>query len=268
MKQKTSLWSGVSVLSVVVLATTAVVRGGLQIWLFAGAFAVWSVWASVKFLIPCLKAYKYRFAIKKQRKKKKAQLPKKEFDVPDCSDPVGVVLLRHVNFRISAYLQSAYPDATWQWLEEFPEKIVAKGGTGRIQLYGVPDFDYADVSFDQKADIRCSLLKIVPMAQIQKPSGETKTIPQQQTPVDPQVWYEKQGRSVLESMIADLNSRGHHSLTIRENGEIAIMQADSEITKPAFENVPEKTYWPRLAKVFEREGLAAEITSTGIALSW
>ena len=46
------------------------------------------------------------------------------------------------------------------------------------------------------------------------------------------------------------------------------MQADSEITKPAFENVPEKTYWPRLAKVFEREGLAAEITSTGIALSW
>ena len=51
-----------------------------------------------------------------------------------------------MNFRISAYLQSAYPEATWQWLEEFPEKIAAKGGTGRIRLYGVPDFDYADVT--------------------------------------------------------------------------------------------------------------------------
>ena len=177
-------------------------------------------------------------------------------------------MLRHVNFRISAYLQSAYPEATWQGLEEFPEKIVAKGGTGRIQLYGVPDFNYADVSFDQKADISCSLLKIVPMAEVQQASGEKKTIPQQQTPVDPQIWYEKQGRSVLESLIADLHSRGHHSLTIRENGEIAIQQADSEITRPAFENVPEKTYWPRLVKVFEREGMAADITENGVVLSW
>ena len=153
-------------------------------------------------------------------------------------------------------------------MEEFPEKIVAKGGTGRIQLYGVPDFNYADVSFDQKADISCSLLKIVPMAEVQQASGEKKTIPQQQTPVDPQIWYEKQGRSVLESLIADLHSRGHHSLTIRENGEIAIQQADSEITRPAFENVPEKTYWPRLVKVFECEGMAADITENGVVLSW
>lgn len=75
------------------------------------------------------------------------------------------------------------------------------------------------------------MLKIVPMAEVQQASGEKKTIPQQQTPVDPQIWYEKQGRSVLESLIADLHSRGHHSLTIRENGEIAIQQADSEITR-------------------------------------
>ena len=73
---------------------------------------------------------------------------------------------------------------------------------------------------------------------------------------------------VLESLIADLHSRGHHSLTIRENGEIAIQQADSEITRPAFENVPEKTYWPRLVKVFEREGMAADITENGMVLSW
>lgn len=268
MNKKTSLWSGVSVLIVAVLAVMAFIRGDAQIWLLSAAFAAWSIWAAVKFLFPYLKAQKYRYEAKKLRKKSKQQSPKKALSIPDISDPVGLVLLRHVNFRISAYLQSAYPEATWQWLEEFPEKIIAKGGTGRIQLHGVPDFNYADVSFDQKADISCSLLKIVPMAEVQQNSGEKKTIPQQQTPVDPQVWYEKQGRSVLESLIADLHSRGHHSLTIRENGEIAIQQTDSEITRSAFENVPEKTYWPRLVKVFEREGMAADITESGMVLSW
>lgn len=268
MKQKTSLWTGVSVLIVAVLAVMAFVRGDLQIWLLAVVFVAWGIWAGIFFLAPYLKAQMYRHKARALRKQNEKQSPKKERAVPDLSDPIGLVLLRHVNFRISAYLQSAYPDATWQWMEEFPEKIVARGGKGKIQLYGVPDFNYAEVSFNQAADISCSLLKIVPMAEIQKPSGEKKVIPQQQTPVDPQVWYEKQGRAVLENMIADLNSRGHHSLTIRENGEVAVKQADSEISKPAFESIPEKTYWPRLVKVFEREGVAANITEKGLVLSW
>lgn len=140
MNKKTSLWSGVSVLIVAVLAVMAFIRGDAQIWLLSAAFAAWSIWAAVKFLFPYLKAQKYRYEAKKLRKKSKQQSPKKALSIPDISDPVGLVLLRHVNFRISAYLQSAYPEATWQWLEEFPEKIIAKGGTGRIQLHGSTGF--------------------------------------------------------------------------------------------------------------------------------
>lgn len=92
--------------------------------------------------------------------------------------------------------------------------------------------------------------------------------PKQQNPIDPQVWYEVQGRKVLESLITDLHSRGYNSLTIRENGDIAIQQADSEKVHTAFESVPEKTYWTRLCKVFEREGMAANITDGGILLTW
>ena len=95
-----------------------------------------------------------------------------------------------------------------------------------------------------------------------------KAQPQNEVPVDPQIWYEKQGRTVLENLIADLNSRGHNSLTIKENGEIAIQRADQEVKQAALENVPEKTYWTRLAKVFESEGLAAQITENGMVLSW
>ncbi len=266
MNKETSLWTGISVLIVAVLAIMAFIRGDLQIWLFCAAFGMWAIYAITKFLMPYLKAQKYRYEAKKLRKKSNKQAQKKIFDVPDVSDPISLVLLRHVNFRISAYLQSAYPEATWQWLEEFPEKIVAKGGTGRIQLYGVPDFNYADVSFDQNADISCSLLKIVPMVEARQVDENIKF--PKQTPVDPQIWYEKQGRDILENLINDLHSRGYHSLTIRENGEIAIQQADSEITRPAFENVPEKVYWPRLVKVFEREGMTADITENGMILSW
>lgn len=267
MNKKTSLWSGVSVLIVAVLAVIAFIRGNAQIWFLISAFAVFAVWASVKYLIPHLNMLKSRYEMRKLRGKSKER-KQRSIEIPDISDPLDIVLLRHVSFRISAYLQSAYPDATWEWREEFPEKIVAKGGTGRIQLYGVPDYNFADVTFTQNADINCDLLKIVPMTELHKSSDETVPIPQKSNPVDPQVWYEKQGRKVLETLISDLNSRGHHCLTIRENGEIAIKQADSEVTRQAFENVPEKMYWTRLAKVFEREGIAANVTETGIALSW
>lgn len=58
-------------------------------------------------------------------------------------------------------------------------------------------------------------------------------MPKQPDPVDPQVWYEVQGRKVLEALITDLHSRGYNSLTIRENGDIAIQQADSEKVRTA-----------------------------------
>lgn len=279
MRRKKSLWSGVSILIVAVLAITAFIRGNAQVWLLAIAFTLWSVWACLYYLVPYIKEELHRREARRIRKKCEQQDAKRpSFTIPEVSDPINLVLLRHVNYRISAYLQSVYPDATWEWREEFPERIVAKGGTGRIKLFGVEGFNFADVTFDQNAGIDCALVNVVPMAQrttseapVAKTTDtaeETVTAPKQQNPVDPQVWYEVQGRKVLEALITDLHSRGYNSLTIRENGDIAIKQADSEKVRTAFESVPEKTYWARLCKVFEREGMAANITDGGILLTW
>lgn len=279
MRRKKSLWSGVSILIVAVLAITAFIRGNAQVWLLAIAFTLWSVWACLYYLVPYIKEELHRREARRIRKKCEQQDAKRpSFTIPEISDPINLVLLRHVNYRISAYLQSVYPDATWEWREEFPERIVAKGGTGRIKLFGVEGFNFADVTFDQNAGIDCALVNVVPMAQrttseapVAKATDtaeETVTAPKKQNPVDPQVWYEVQGRKVLEALITDLHSRGYNSLTIRENGDIAIKQADSEKVRTAFESVPEKTYWARLCKVFEREGMAANITDGGILLTW
>lgn len=84
MKQKTSLlWSGVSVLIAAVLTVLAFIRGDLQIWLLAGAFAAWGVWAIVYFLVPYLKAQVYRHKARELRKQSEKQPPKKEMAIPE-----------------------------------------------------------------------------------------------------------------------------------------------------------------------------------------
>ncbi len=267
MNKKASIWSYVSVLIAAVLAVVAFARGSLQLWLLSGVFAAWILWIAVKYGIPYLKLQKSyheaRKVIKKNRARQTGQI-----NFPDVSDSVSQVLVRHVNYRISAYLQSAYPDATWEWCEEFPERIARRGGKGRIRLFGVPEYNYADVSLTQDADIGFDLLKIVPITELQRGSEDTQTLPKKQEPVDPQVWYENQAKDVLKNLISCLASRGHHSLTIKENGEVSVKQADGDRVQAALKNVPERMYWARLSKVFEREGIAANITDAGMELSW
>lgn len=270
MNQKKSLWFGVSLLIVAVLVIMAFVRNNAQTRLLASAFAVWAIWAALAFALPYWNERRHEKLRAERRKKRETAVTRANaFYVPDITEPSGLILQRHVNYRISGYLKSAYPDVTWEWCEEAPEKIITKGGVGRIRLFGVPDFNYADVLFDQQANINCSMLKIVPLSEMHPAAAAAPDeIPQPHQPVDPQVWYEVQGRKILEELVTDLNSRGYSSLTIRNNGDVCICQGDDEKPQTAFENLPEKVYWPRLVKVFEREGLAANVTDDSIVLSW
>ena len=268
MKKKQTLWNGVSVLIVAVLAITAFIRGDAQFWLNVLAFGVWAIWATVKFLVP----YIDQKLAEQEAREIREMYEEEERLMQDNNNPetTGIVLLRHVNHRISAYLKSAYPEATWEWREDYSEDIVSKGGTGRIQVYGVADFNYADVTVNKNAEIKCEMLKIVPMTEIQRktPTADDDPKPTPQNPVDPQIWYEKKGRVVLENLITDLNSRGHSSLTITANGEVLIEQADCKVKQATLESMPDKMYWTRLSKVFQSEGLATDITEDSMVLSW
>lgn len=125
---------------------------------------------------------------------------------------MGQILLRHVNHRISAYLKSVYPNARWEWREKQPERLILEGGTGRIRVYGVPEYNFADVQLDSQGGLQCSMVKIVPLTNAGKAGEESGHLPPNNQPVDPRIWYEHQGRKVLSGLIADLNSRGHSSL--------------------------------------------------------
>ena len=263
MKQKSILWSSVSVLTTAVIAILAFVRGSLALPLLIGAFALWGLWVVWSLLLPAWRSVQmYR---RRERQQQRFQDTMAEAHVTDPE--VAATLLRHVNYRISAYLQAAYPDVKWEWLHKEPALLAVQGGTGRLRVHGVPDFEFADVVLDKNGGLSCSLVKVQPVQQ-REPKDSALTTPQEQ-PVDPQVWYELQGRKTLEALIADLRSRGHSSISLREDGRICIQSDDSEETVAgAFRSFPEKMYWPRLAKVLEQEGLAADVWDDCIAVTW
>ena len=149
-----------------------------------------------------------------------------------------------------------------------PEQLIRNGGTGRIRVFGIDEFDHADVTLDQNANIKCDMVKIAPLSKVGGETNEDDTTPPNRQPVDPRIWYETQGRSVLEALISDLNSRGHSKLTLREDGDICIEQGEDAVSQEHLNNFPQKVYWPRLAEVLESNGLAAEVTAQGIQVSW
>ena len=255
MKRTSPLWGSISILIGVVIAILSLLRGNWATVALITVFAVWGLWLIFTQRIPAWKSNRtYRRRVRQSRDRQEA--------ASDTSDSgMGLVLLRHVNHRISEHLRSVYPQAHWEWTLADPTRFIAYGGTGRIRVYGIPDYDYADVTLDRQGGLRCSLVKVAPL--------EAEAVPNQQ-PVDPRVWYEFQGRSILEDMIADLRSRGHSSLTLNEDGSICIQPADGgeEIKKDSFAAFPEKVYWPRLAKVLEQEGLTADVQDTRILVSW
>jgi hypothetical protein len=204
---------------------------------------------------------------RKARQLRDQQTREVSFPPEGAGEDTATVLLHHVNHRISDYLRSVYPKVRWEWTMSDPASFVAQGGTGRIRVYGVPDFDYVDVTLDQKANLSCSLVKIVPVEG--SDTDGTAPAPNQQV-LNPQVWYELRGQKALEALITDLNSRGHSSLTVKETGEVCIQQEDGggDIVQDSLLDFPEKVYWPKLVQVLEQEGLAATAQDDGILISW
>lgn len=247
MKKESPLWSSISLLIGIVIAILALIRGRMLLPLLLAVFALWLLWWLLTQALPLWRNNRAYRA-------KEARL-REQTAAANGGGQLADALLCHVNYRITAMLHAAYPNARWEWLADKPSRFAVEGGTARIRVYGIPDFDYADVKLDQKANLDCSLVKLSPLV-----AGATDTQPPNRQPVNPRVWFETRGRAVLEALVTDLNSRGHSSLTVQENGEVFVQAKENEAepAKETFLDFPEKVYWPQLVKVLEEEGYAAD----------
>lgn len=175
-----------------------------------------------------------------------------------------------VRYRIKRWKQHNtvldYPNARWEWTAHNPALLAIQGGIGRIRIYGVEDYEYADVELDRQGNLSCSLVRR--MADQQSPDGETPS--SSGVTLDPRIWYEQQGRQTLEMLIADLDSRGYKHLNLNEDGSIctALDGADEETVQSSFSSFPPKVYWPQLVKVLEQEGLAATVQTDCVSVAW
>ena len=248
-----ALMGSISILIGAVIVILALVRGPWQTGLLLAVFALWGNWIVLLLLIPYMNQAKRR----RERQLRKLQInslqkemerQEQKLQKPTTELEAKQLLLRHVNHRISAYLHVLYPKATWEWCEKAPAELAIAGGVGRIRLYGVPEYDHGDVHIDTH-----------------EAGGEEL---ENREPVDPQVWFELQGRKVMEETIADLASKGHNRLMIRENGDITVRQDDKENVVANLPGFPEKVYWERLVQVLEGNGLSAQTEVNGILISW
>ena len=258
-KSKTLLGPSVSILIVAVVAILAFVRGKLLIPLLIAPFALWGLWLVWKLLLP---------AWRDARRQRDNAIPADwtPVEAASASTPdsaLANLLLLHVNYRVSASLMSYYPNVRWEWLVSDPARFVGEGGTGRIRVFGIPNYDYADVKLDQKARIDITLLSIAPLGD----AGEEKTEKQL---LSPQAWFETQGKETLERMVMELNSRGHNRMFLKEDGSICIQQEDGgdETPQGFFQNFPQKVYWAALVEVLKQNGLAATAMEHCIQVAW
>ena len=261
MKKASALWGGTALLIELVILILALVRGDWMIPLLLAVFAGWSLWLIFTQLLP---VWKNNRAYRKKEQELREQ-PVDGSNNLESDGELSKMLLPHVNYRILTILKAAYPNVQWEWTMEDPAAFVTRGGTGRIRLYEVPDYDFADVTLDRRANLRCDLVKVVPAVPDGSPASASG-----QPVVDPGVWYELRGRKVLDALIPDLQSRGYDSLMVMENGEICIdheKDGKAELLDTLLD-FPAKVYWPQLVKVLEREGIAAAATDSGIRLSW
>lgn len=269
MKQKNPMWASISFLVVAVLAIMAFVRGNWMIPLLIGAFAIWGLWAFMALGVPVLrirgaKREQQRQELEAERARKAAETAR---IAAESSPEAAQVLLRHVNRRISEHLKALYPEARWEWKTKEPTLLAIHGGIGRIRVYGVPDYEYADVELEQSGTLSCSLIQHLTVSNAEQ--NPPPRAPDQQD-MDPRAWYERQGRKTLEALIADLDSRGHHCLLLKEDGSICVrpMDSDEETVQGTLQDFPEKPTWPDLVKVLEQAGLAATARDECITVAW
>ena len=262
MKKKKSLGLGWSILllTLVVCLIAIFVPKGVQGPSLFFALVAWNVWATSTKLVPFIHEKVQQRADRKAHKEDQ-QTQRESVKTQAMQSALSL----HVNLRITEHLHTIYPKATWAWLNKDPLKLILEGGIGRIRINGADDYEFADIKIEKSGNIGCSMIKHTHDFKANRIADATSPAAQ---PLNPQIWYEKQGRTVLQNVITDLHSRGHSSLTVNQDGSILIHENEDIIAQNRLADFPERAYWPQLIQVLQRDGLAAKIEPKGLQLTW
>lgn len=128
MKTEKSLWTSVSILVGTVILILGIARGPWQTWLLLGTFAIWAGWGILCLLMPYINRAKQARYRKQQQERRilDAYAPIEMVRSDPPSESVQTAMMQHVNFRITAYIRSIYPEAAWEWCEQNPVSQIGR----------------------------------------------------------------------------------------------------------------------------------------------
>lgn len=234
MRNEKALRKSVSILVGLTVVVLALVRGKWQLWILLGIFTIWGLW--LVGVLPVTNLYE-RIKVKWRNR--------------ESLEKAKLMLIRYLNRRITNILHNTHHNSSWKWCDAEPGSLALNGGKAYIRLYGVPGVAYGEVTVTSYADVSVQLLNPC-------------ELPGRVNITDPYIWYEEDGKDVLNDMITDLESRGVSSLTLNEYGDIWVQ----DVREHRFSEFPDKDDWSFLLQIFEDNGLDAEIVNDNIVLSW
>lgn len=197
-----------------------------------------------------------------------AQPPKPAAAKPQAIDPeMEAVMLRHINFRITEKLQGAFPAAVWRWETAKPLEQAVKGGSARIRLSGVPDWDFADVLFERSGRIKLEILSLRPIEEIGR--QEAKSAPAADgDAVNLRDWYDLSASAVVRATIDEVYTRGYRELYVAEDGALYVQEQGEKVKQGRLSYLPGKKLWPDLVPFFEEDDITATVEEDDILLTW
>ena len=178
------------------------------------------------------------------------------------SDGLFDLLIMQLSYRITDKLHSAFPEASWHWVDRPTVKLFTDGGMARISTNRTNEFTQADVILDSYGRIELKMLSCDTITKIVKATDENA---ETNYTVDADIWYSQCGQKVLTDVITNLNACGTKTLSIKEDGSMVIDDGRQVGTLKAF---PGKNLWKKVVGIFEDNGLMAVENENCIELGW
>lgn len=181
----------------------------------------------------------------------------------DRDPDLETILLRQISYQITDTLQSAFPEATWEFAEPLRLSHLLDGDAIRLSTRNTGNHNFAEVSMDEYGNLHLQMLTVSAL----KRRGDKSASPD--TPkVDPASWYSLIGKPFLVEMIGNLQAKGHQKLFIGEQGDVYILNGKEPEVKGKLEHFPPKAYWPALLQVFADDELEAAETENAVEITW
>ncbi len=184
-------------------------------------------------------------------------------DTGNGNSDLETILIRQISYQITDTLQSAFPEATWEFAEPLRLSHLLDGDAIRLSTRNTGNHNFAEVSMDEYGNLHLQMLTVSAL----KRRGDKSASPD--TPkVDPASWYSLIGKPFLVEMIGNLQAKGHQKLFIGEQGDVYILNGKEPEVKGKLEHFPPKAYWPALLQVFADDELEAAETENAVEITW